>query len=93
MNEAIVQLAIMCLSGTAIFLTNYPKEEVKKFACFFGIAGQPFWLYTSFTNDQWGIFSLALFYLGSWLMGLSAYWLKPVYASKIKPQKTKGLGD
>lgn len=72
----LIQLAIMCTGAVAIFLTQQSNEKLKRYACFFGIAGEPFWLYTAFVNHQWGIFILAVFYTYTWLLGAYNNWFK-----------------
>lgn len=71
------QIAIALTGVVAIFLTQQSNEKLKKFACLFGLAGQPFWFYAAYTNEQWGIFTLCIFYTYSWFVGLNNNWLKP----------------
>ena len=42
----------------------------------FGLAGQPFWFYTTWQAEQWGIFILSFFYAGAWAKGIYNYWIK-----------------
>lgn len=70
------QILIACTGGVAIWLTQQKRESWKKFACLFGIVGQPFWFYSSYTNEQWGIFLLCFFYTYSWALGVWDNWLK-----------------
>lgn len=35
-----------------------------------GFIGQPAWLYTSYTNEQWGIFALSFVYIFSYVNGI-----------------------
>lgn len=73
----IEQIAIAMTGVVAIFLTQQSNDKLKKFACIFGIFGQPFWFYSAYTNDQWGIFILCLFYSYSWSLGIYNNWVKP----------------
>lgn len=68
------QLAIGLTGVVAIWLTQQKRDEWKKYACLFGLAGQPFWFYSAYQAEQWGIFALSLFYTYSWAMGVKAHW-------------------
>lgn len=70
------QLFIAITGVVAIWLTPQRKNNLKKYACLFGIAGQPFWFYSAFTAQQWGIFALCFFYSYSWGLGVYKQWLK-----------------
>lgn len=72
----IAQIFIAVLGVAAVWLTQQQNESLKKYACLFGIASQPFWFYASWASQQWGIFFLSFVYSGAWLMGLYNYWLK-----------------
>tara|TARA_R110000851_G_scaffold297051_1_gene452273 strand:- start:210 stop:434 length:225 start_codon:yes stop_codon:yes gene_type:complete len=69
------QIAIALTGLTAIFLTQQSKESWKKYACLFGLAGQPFWFYSAYTAEQWGIFVLCVGYTFCWLQGFKNNWL------------------
>lgn len=68
------QIGIAVTGVVAIWLTQQSNEEWKKYACLFGIAGQPFWFYSAYTAEQWGIFILCFFYAYSWMLGLKNNW-------------------
>lgn len=70
------QIAIAVTGLTAVFLSQTKSENTRKYACLFGLAGQPFWFYATYTAEQWGIFVLCFFYTISWANGLRNYWLK-----------------
>lgn len=70
------QIAIAITGVIAIWLTQQGREDIKKYACLFGLAGQPFWFYVTYQAEQWGIFTLAIFYTYSWLIGLNNCWIK-----------------
>lgn len=71
------QLAIAFTGVIAIYLTQQSNEKLKKFACIFGIAGQPFWFYSAYNNELWGMFLLCIFYTYSWIVGIKNNWIKP----------------
>jgi len=68
------QIAIAFTGVVAIWLTQQGKESWKKYACLFGLAGQPFWFYSSYTFEQWGILALCIFYTYSWCLGVKNNW-------------------
>jgi hypothetical protein len=69
------QIAIAFTGVIAIFLSQQSNDKLKKFACLFGLVGQPFWFYAAYTNEQWGIFVLCFFYTYSWLIGFKNNWI------------------
>lgn len=71
------QLAIAFTGVTAIFLTQSKHESRRRFACLFGIAGQPFWFYSAYQAGQWGIFALCCLYTWAWSKGVYMHWIQP----------------
>ena len=69
------QIGIGLTGGVAIFLSQGKTDSVRRYACLFGLAGQPFWFYTTYVNEQWGIFVLSFVYAWSWYRGLKHYWI------------------
>jgi hypothetical protein len=69
------QVVIAFTGVIAIFLTQQKNESIKKYGCLFGLAGQPFWFYSAYTSEQWGIFVLCLFYTYAWCLGVKNNWL------------------
>ena len=70
----IEQIALGCTGGVAIWLSQDKRDHFRRYACLFGLAGQPFWFYTTFTHQQWGIFMLSFIYTWSWYRGFRHYW-------------------
>ncbi len=58
----------------AIYLSQSDGKNVK-YACIFGLASQPFWFYSAYTTEQWGVFITSLFCCAAWLKGLKIHWL------------------
>lgn len=71
------QIFIALTGIIAIWITQQKNDNLKKYACLFGIAGQPFWFYSAFSNEQWGIFILCIFYTYSWVLGIYNHWILP----------------
>lgn len=72
----ITQIAILLTGVIAIYLTQQPKEHLKKYACIFGLIGQPFWMYATYVSGQFGIFLLTFVYTYVWCVGLYNNWIK-----------------
>lgn len=71
------QVAIACLGVTAVWLSQDSRPAWRKWACIFGLCGQPFWFYATWKAKQWGIFVLCFFYAISWARGLRAWRKQP----------------
>lgn len=72
----LIQLCIGLTGGIAILLSQQANVSIKKYACIFGLIGQPFWFYMAVDNGLWGVFALNIFYAYSWGLGLYNNWLK-----------------
>jgi len=69
------QIAIAFTGIIAIWLTQQSNNDWKRYACLFGLTGQPFWFYSAYTAEQWGIFALCIFYTYAWFIGFKNNWL------------------
>ncbi len=69
MNHNIVQGILLTLSGTAIVLLASKTKKWQFIGCVIGVFAQPFWLWTTWINGQWGIFILVIVYLSSFVKG------------------------
>ena len=58
------QIAIALTGVVAIWLSQDHRIQFRKWASIFGLIGQPFWFYSAYSAEQWGIFSLCFFYQG-----------------------------
>ena len=72
----IEQVFIAVTELIAICLLQDKRKEFRKWACIFGLLGQPFWFYASFMANQWGAFTLCFFFSAAWIKGIWDYWLK-----------------
>jgi hypothetical protein len=70
------QIGIAVFGVTAARLSQDAREKVRRWACIAGLCAQPFWFYTTATNEQWGIFFLSFFYTEAWWRGVRTYWWK-----------------
>jgi hypothetical protein len=73
-----VQLGIALTGVVAIRLSQDADEQRRRFACLFGLAGQPFWIWSAWSAEQYGILLLTAFYTWAWAKGVCVYWLKRV---------------
>lgn len=75
------QIGIACTGVIAVWLSQDSRESWRRYACLFGMAGQPFWLIATAKAGQWGIFAMSLLYTYSWARGVWNNWLKPRMAA------------
>ncbi|MCR6650764.1 MAG: hypothetical protein NVV73_04340 [Cellvibrionaceae bacterium] len=75
-SDMAVQALIAVLGVGAVWLSQDRRKSRQKYACIFGLLGQPLWFYATWKAGQWGIFVLSLIYTLAWLKGLQNYWLK-----------------
>lgn len=69
------QLFIGIFGLTAIILVNARSAEFQKWGPIFGLLSQPFWFYSTFQAEQWGIFGLSFIYTFLWMRGFYNRWI------------------
>lgn len=67
---------IVVTGMSAVWLSQDRQSSKRKYACLFGLLGQPFWFYTTYQAEQWGIFMLTFFYTFAWGKGFYLFWIK-----------------
>lgn len=85
------QIGIMLTGVIAVWLTQSTNEERRRYACLFGLVGQPFWFYAAFSAAQWGVFVVCVLYTLAWLRGLHTHWLaarEPVWVIERETPRT-----
>lgn len=70
------QFAIALFGVTAVFLSQSHDANNRRYACIFGLIGQPFWFYAAWKSGQWGIFALCFLYTWAWAKGFAMHWWK-----------------
>jgi len=70
------QVAIIVLSCPAIWLVGR-REPWRRWGFILGLLGQPFWLWSTWQNEQWGIFAVSAWYTYSWMQGIWNFWIRP----------------
>lgn len=66
MLDAIAQGGITVFGLLAITLV----ARKNKWGFVFGCLAQPFWFFTAYVNEQWGIFFISVAYAGIWMYGV-----------------------
>lgn len=69
------QIIIFLTGMIAIWLVNDKRESYRKYSSIFGLLGQPFWFYTTYKAEQWGILFLTIFYTIAWGRGFYYSWI------------------
>jgi hypothetical protein len=72
---AIEQFGIALFGVTAIWLSQDSRPAYSRWACVFGLIGQPFWFYATWQAEQWGMFALCLLYSLAWGKGFKTNWI------------------
>lgn len=70
----IAQAVIAVFGVSAIFLSQSPNQQTQRYACLFGLAGQPAWFYATIQAEQWGMVALCCFYTVAWGRGVWTHW-------------------
>lgn len=65
-----IQAIILILSGLAIWLVSHRSPSVRRWGYIAGLAGQPFWLFTTWQHEQWGLVALSIWYTWAWSRGV-----------------------
>lgn len=72
----IAQVGILISGVTAIWLTQDKRQNWRRWACIFGLAGQPFWLYATISSEQWGMVAVCVLYTFAWVRGVWTNWIR-----------------
>lgn len=85
------QIGIALFGVAAIWLSQASSAEQRRYACLFGLAGQPFWFWSAYSAQQWGIFLLCILYTLSWIRGVRTHWLnRAALSAQPGAQRTGG---
>lgn len=72
----IAQIGITIFGVTAICLANSAAPARRRWAPIFGLAGQPFWIWSAFSAQQWGVLALCVLYTAAWANGFNQHWMR-----------------
>ena len=70
-----IQAIILILGGAAIWLISR-REKWMRWGYIIGLISQPFFMYATYQEKQWGIFALAIWYSYSYSQGIYNYWIR-----------------
>lgn len=73
----IEQVFIAVTELIAVGLLQAKTRQYRKWASIFGLLGQPFWFYTSYQQEQWGVFMVCFCFLALWIKSFKDNWLTP----------------
>ncbi len=76
--DTISQFGVIIFGGSAIWVLGR-REYWNRWGYIIGLCSQPFFLYTTFVNSQWGLFVLSIFYTYSWVQGIYNHWIITPY--------------
>lgn len=90
MLHTAAQTGIALFGITGVLLVNIGKP---RWAPIFGLLGQPFWFYETFTAGQVGMFAMCFAYAAMWLLGVRTWWVRPWFARRnARRVATAGTG-
>lgn len=69
------QIAIFVFGLAAIWLVNDPRSRVARWGSVCGLIAQPFWYWTTYSHEQWGMLASCPIYTWSWARGFYYSWL------------------
>jgi hypothetical protein len=67
--DVILQIAIAVLSFAAIVMVS-STGPLHRWGFVVGLISQPLWILANYRARQWGMFVLAIFYVGVWVQGI-----------------------
>jgi hypothetical protein len=70
----IVQALILITGAIAVWLSQDHREQPRRYACLFGLAGQPLWIYSTAQAELWGMLVLSVIYTAAWWKGFLVHW-------------------
>jgi hypothetical protein len=70
------QIMIALTGLPATLLSQTSTQKWRRWSCIFGALGQPFWFYTTFTHQQWGMFGMCFVYTAAWGLGIRNNWIR-----------------
>lgn len=74
MVDLIAQVVIVVCGVTAVYLSQDPRPNLRRWAPVLGLIGQPAWFATAIINEQWGLLAIAVLYTYSWARGFIIQW-------------------
>lgn len=75
MLEIITQIWIGYFGVLAVWMSQAPQEGRRRYACIYGLIGQPAWFVAAWQAQQWGIFFVTILYTVAWFRGYRRHWM------------------
>lgn len=72
----IEQVVILTCGLSTVFLSTAVDFKTRRVAAFFGMVAQPFWLWDSWHDGNWGVFILSLLFAFRWTQVFIRDWIK-----------------
>lgn len=76
MNVSWDQFSIAVCGVASVCLSQSTHASRRRFACLFGLAGQPAWIHATAAAGQWGMLVLSLIYTLAWVRGFWIHWIR-----------------
>ncbi len=67
------QIAILITGPSSIIMIGH-EQPWRRLGFLIGLAGQPFWIHSSWVGNDWGIFFFSVFMVYVWGQGLCRNW-------------------
>lgn len=74
--EIICQTVIIVAGAFAAWLSQDPKFKLRRWSSLAGLIAQPFWFYSTFVNEQWGMFAVSFIFTAAYVRGFYEGWIK-----------------
>jgi len=75
-THTIITSIISLLSLCSIVLAYYKPVDLRRYACLFGLAAQPFWIAHVWISQAWGILPLTPAYTLLYLLAVRDHWYR-----------------
>jgi hypothetical protein len=74
MLDVLAQVGIALFGLSAIWLVNCREARWRRWGPICGMLGQPFWLYTTLSHEQYGVAAMCAVYAFMWGRGIRNHW-------------------
>lgn len=74
--SVVLQVGLASLSLTATWLSLRKSTVMRRYACFFGMAAQPFWICSSLAAHQYGVLLATAAYSAMWVHNFYSTWVR-----------------
>lgn len=75
-GRMIAQIAIAFLSPAAVLLSHSEHARIARWGSVLGLAGQPFWIASTWAASQWGMFVVSIIFTLVWSNNFRAHWIR-----------------